>query len=365
MSFIDRLLLLCVCFFYTLGTADSESVLIGFLSALSTICISFYLSNKKKSSLLWMMLFIVSFLYRPLLFFIPLAAYDFPRKKILYPSLFTLIFTYTAYTVFGLNKTILLFLFTVLSYILSLKTDTLVQYSKDIFKHKDEREEVKRVMEEKQRYLIENKEYEIHVATLKERNRIAREIHDSVGHVLSRSILMVGALLSVTNNTDKESLEKIKKNLSDAMDTIRKSVHDLHDESIDLHTGIKSLIVEYKFCSVKLDYDIASDVGKDIKICFLGIISEALSNTAKHSDADEISIQLWEHPALYQLCIEDNGTGGTGIIEKRLASSQGIGLENMMERVKNLGGTINFTHTKGFRIFTSIPRSIHNESADN
>lgn len=357
-SFFDRLLLLVLCFFYTINHEDSASVVISLLASFSASCISFYISNKKKSIFIWSALFAVSFFYEPLLFFLPPAAYDFPKENYIFPSIFTMIYIYAAYSFLGLNQSIMLFLFTALSFVLSRKTEALAQFENDIFKHKDEREELKRVMEEKQRYLIENKEYEIHVATLKERNRIAREIHDTVGHVLSRSILMVGALLSSSRSeTDKESLKGIKETLSAAMDTIRRSVHDLHDEAIDLKSALQSLIKEYKFCEVKLDYDITSDVEKETKICFLAILTEALSNAAKHSDADQISVHVWEHPALYQLCIEDNGTAGTGIIERRLSSSQGIGLENMAERVKALGGTINFSHTKGFKIFASIPRS--------
>jgi len=357
-SFFDRLLLLAVCLFYTMSTEDSASVVISLLASFSASCISFYISNKSKSIFLWIALFALSFFYTPLLFFLPPAAYDFPGKKYLIPSVFTLIYVYAAYSSLGIYESIMLFLFTALAFVLSRKTEALAQFENDIYRHKDEREELKRVMEEKQRYLIENKEYEIHVATLKERNRIAREIHDTVGHVISRSILMVGALLSSSaKETDKDSLRGLKENLSAAMDTIRKSVHDLHDEAIDLQCGMQSLIAEYKYCPVKLDYDITSNVEKETKICFLALLTESLSNTAAHSDADFVSVHVWEHPALYQLCIEDNGTAGTGIIEKRLSSSQGIGLENMADRVKALGGTINFSHTKGFKMFASIPRS--------
>lgn len=356
-SFFDRMVLLAVCFFYMTSNESTSSVVIGLLGAFSVSCISYYVSNKKYSVLLWLVFFAASFFYTPLLYFLPLASYDFPPKKVIIPLLFTLIFLYHVYSVFDLNHVFLLFLFTILSYIMSLKTETLTQYTSDIFRHKDEREELKLVMEEKQRYLIENQEYEIHLATLKERNRIAREIHDTVGHVLSRSILMVGAIISSSKSgTAVQPLESLKQTLSYAMDTIRKSVHDLHDESIDLHAAFSSLAEGFSFCPVILDYDISTTVEKETKLCFLAIASEALSNIAKHSNASSAAIHLWEHPALYQLCIEDNGTGGTGMIEQRLVSSQGIGLENMADRVKALGGTISISQDRGFKIFASIPR---------
>ncbi len=57
--------------------------------------------------------------------------------------------------------------------------------------------ELKLVMEQRNRELLEKQDNEIYLATLRERNRIAREIHDNVGHMLSRSILQVGALATI------------------------------------------------------------------------------------------------------------------------------------------------------------------------
>lgn len=71
------------------------------------------------------------------------------------------------------------------------------------------------------------------LATLNERNRIAREIHDNVGHLLSRSLLQVGALQVVNRDeTVRQGLDTMRDTLSGAMDSIRRSVHDLHDESV-------------------------------------------------------------------------------------------------------------------------------------
>lgn len=71
--------------------------------------------------------------------------------------------------------------------------------------------------------------------TLRERNRIAREIHDNVGHMLSRSILQMGALITIHKEEPLHGqLAGVGETLNQAMNSIRESVHDLHDESIDL-----------------------------------------------------------------------------------------------------------------------------------
>lgn len=194
-------------------------------------------------------------------------------------------------------------------------------------------------------------EFEIHVATLKERNRIAREIHDNVGHSLSRAILLVGALETVNKDEQlKEPLSGLKGTLSDAMDNIRRSVHDLHDESMDLNNSITLLIRDFTFCPVKLDIDAGNGMKKEIKYCMVAIIKEALSNIAKHSNATHASVIIRTSERTYQLLIEDNGTASTN------SDGTGIGLDNMRERIRALNGTVFFNSENGFRIFATIPR---------
>ena len=71
---------------------------------------------------------------------------------------------------------------------------------------------------------MEKQETEVHLATLKERNRIAREIHDNVGHMLSRSILQLGALKALNHDSSLSApLSELHKTLNTAMDSIRTS----------------------------------------------------------------------------------------------------------------------------------------------
>ena len=207
---------------------------------------------------------------------------------------------------------------------------------------------------------MEKQDYEIRLATLNERNRIAREIHDSVGHMLSRSILQTGALLAI-NRDDRvnEHLLGLKDTLSQAMDSIRESVHDLHDDSVDLSVQITALIKKFAFCPVTLDYDMESDVVKEVKYCFLAVVKEALNNIMKHSNATKASITLREHPALYQLIIRDNGTTAS-----QPRQSDGLGLHNMAERVEALGGHFRVTFQDGVTLFLSIPKEVRHGNPD-
>lgn len=200
--------------------------------------------------------------------------------------------------------------------------------------------------------LTEAQDNAVRLATLQERNRIAREIHDNVGHMLTRSLLQAGAL-SIVNKDEKlkEPLESLRSTLDSAMTSIRESVHDLHDDSIDLRKVIEDSIetVSERF-DVELDYGCGNDIPGSTKLCIAGVIKEGLSNAAKHSDGDRIKIVLREHPGFWQVVMEDNG-------HPKGINSGGIGLRNMEDRARSAGGTISFTPSdKGFRIFMTIPR---------
>lgn len=231
---------------------------------------------------------------------------------------------------------------------------------------RDDSEEHALLLSEKNKALLEKQDYEIYAATLRERNRIAREIHDNVGHVLSRSILMTAACKTINKNEALDPLlGNLEESLNGAMNSIRSSVHDLHDDAVNLEDAIKGLVKDFSFCPVTLTYDMSRQVPREVKYSLISITKEGLSNVMRHSNADSVNILLREHPALYQLCIEDNGTLGSKIPDiqtdadsnKMETVSGGMGLSNIRDRVKALGGTVQITQEKGFRIFVTIPKS--------
>lgn len=246
------------------------------------------------------------------------------------------------------------------------KYQTLYQ---DFHQIQDDSEEHALLLSEKNKALLEKQDYEIYAATLRERNRIAREIHDNVGHVLSRSILMTAACKTINKNDALDPLlGNLEESLNGAMNSIRSSVHDLHDDAVDLEDAIKGLVKDFTFCPVNLTYDMSRQIPREVKYSLISITKEGLSNVMRHSNADSVNILLREHPALYQLCIEDNGTPGNGIpdiqteadINKEKNTSGGMGLSNIRDRAKALGGTVQITQENGFRIFVTIPKSVSN-----
>ena len=216
---------------------------------------------------------------------------------------------------------------------------------------RDTTKELELRLKKQNRELLKKRDYEVRIATLNERNRIAREIHDNVGHLLSRSILQLGAMLAVEREPEKrEELLGIEGTLTQAMNTIRKSVHALYDESVDLRARAEEMVRNFTFCEITLDYGLRNDPDKDLKYAFLSIMREALTNIEKHSDAKSARVSFREHPALYQMIVSDSGT------VKEFRPENGIGLKNIEERVLSFGGHVHITTDGGFRIFISVPK---------
>lgn len=237
---------------------------------------------------------------------------------------------------------------------LSYFTEQLLGYQMKLHSMRDASMEHDMLMEQMNHQLIEKQNAQIYNATLKERNRIAREIHDNVGHMITRSILQVGAIGVI--NTDeklKAPIADLKSTLDTAMDSMRKSVHDLYDESVDLRQALAKLKPTDSAFAFSLEYDCEDDVPRDVKYAFIAIAKEAVNNAVKHSNGDEIRIIVREHPAFYQLEINDNGTSAD---ERRLSgeTGDGIGIKNIKERVAAIGGTMRIKADDGFMIFVTL-----------
>lgn len=219
---------------------------------------------------------------------------------------------------------------------------------------RDDSVEKNLLLREKNQSLLTKQDYEVYTATLKERNRIAREIHDNVGHMLSRSILMVGAMKAVHGEgLLKDALCQLEDTLNLAMTSVRESVHDLHDEAINLKEALEGLVGEFTFCQAVLEYDMGYDVPRELRYGFIAIVREALNNVMRHSNATVVKVVAREHPGLYQLVIEDNGTVYP---DRRQEADSGIGIRNMKERVDAFGGNFKLQRQGGWRIYITVPK---------
>ena len=245
--------------------------------------------------------------------------------------------------------------------ILQFQSEQYQQLSERFRMTRDSDTELNILLQEKNQTLLEKQDYEIYTATLRERNRIAREIHDNVGHMITRAILMVGALHAVNqDDAMKEPLKQLEETLNTAMTNVRESVHDLHDDSVNLKDVLEGLAQGYSFCHAEIVYDMGYSIPREVKYSFIMIVKEALNNVAKHSDATKVLIKVREHPGIYQLIIKDNGTKNRKVTMKPdmeiISGVDGIGIQNMRDRIQSLGGNIQIYSDDGFCIYITVPK---------
>lgn len=193
-----------------------------------------------------------------------------------------------------------------------------------------------------------DKEKNIHIAILTERNRIAREIHDSIGHAISSSILQVRALRIISNETLDEPLTLLQDTLNNGMNDIRKSLQGIRDESLDLKSKIESLIDEVPNLNIELIYNIEDDLEYRLKFDILSVIKEAMTNTIKHSNATKLSISVISQPKFYSIIIKDNGDKMPSL------QNRGIGLDYINETANKYNGLFNYKFENGFKIHLTL-----------
>lgn len=332
-------------------TSSVLALLIGVIVA----SMGLYMTEQKKIALLSATVTLLSLLLPELVAFLPILFYIgiSGRLKWMAATIWPVLL-WMVQGEFETSEWMIWLVLSGLSVLLSYRTSKIESLQNQMIRMRDTSTELNMALREKNKDLREKQDYEIYLATLRERNRIAREIHDNVGHMLSRSILQIGALSTIHKEEPlHEQLGSINDTLNQAMNSIRESVHDLHDDSIDLRQAIaEATQAMQENYTVRIDYDMSKAVPRNVKYCFISTVKEAMSNVVKHSDADKIEIVLREHPGFYQLFIGDNGT-----VKKAKTQSNGIGLSNMRERVEALGGTININQENGFKIMINVRRN--------
>src|SRR5690606_36896492 len=145
--------------------------------------------------------------------------------------------------------------------------------------------------------LRKDREKNVHIAILTERNRIAKELHDAIGHSLSSSILQVESLKNITKDKSvREKLDVLQETVIRGMDDITRSIDNLDSESEDLKEEVEKLCASLPNMDKELVYKINENLSFDMKYDILSIVKEGIANCAKHSDADKLKIILLEQP---------------------------------------------------------------------
>ncbi len=199
------------------------------------------------------------------------------------------------------------------------------------------------------------------LAAVQERNRIAREIHDSLGHVLTALNVQIQTALRLWHSDASRSEHFLAqaKQLGDmAMKEVRRSVSSLRQETKleqPLNIAVESLVEDFQRntgIELKTQITLDSSLSPPMVKTIYRVVQEALTNICKHAQASIVIIKLDEATDRIDLLIEDNGSGF-----QAEATQSGFGLLGMQERVKDLQGKfqIESTPSQGCRVKVSLP----------
>lgn len=198
----------------------------------------------------------------------------------------------------------------------------------------------------------------VKMAQTRERNRLAREIHDTLGHALTGIITGIEActvLLDVAPEATKIQLKAIAEVARQGITDVRRSVNALRPdalEKLDLEKALLQTVEEMcTATSAKIDYQCMtrlncfSDDEEDI---IYRIIQESITNAIRHGKADKIWIRIDREYHTLKLHIKDNGIGCKTI-------KKGFGLHHMEERLDMLHGSLEYNGEDGFLVEARIP----------
>ncbi|WP_412847820.1 sensor histidine kinase [Brevibacillus sp. 179-C9.3 HS] len=227
-------------------------------------------------------------------------------------------------------------------------------------KHLQQLQEAHDELQEAHSELQEASVNTLRAAVLEERTRIARDVHDALGHSLTSLIVQLNALKYMLQGGPSDAQEAVRSMLAvskQSLEDIRSSVHTLAADKSSLgitplrillsraqqHTGIKIELISP-------DPDLP--LSQHMTITLYRILQEAITNSLRHSDATEIFITIEKKQNIIFLSIWDNGN-----ITNHKKIIPGFGLSGMSERAKQLNGTLTYSvrEPHGFQIDMSFP----------
>ncbi len=201
------------------------------------------------------------------------------------------------------------------------------------------------------------------LATLQERNRIAREIHDSLGHSLTALNIQIEGGLKLWQASPDQALsflQEAKRLGSTALQDVRESVSALRSDPLkgeSLGQAVTKLTQEFQRTAglspiCELAVDPMHPLPVDVEGAVYRIIQESLTNSCKHAKATQVHIQLMTTQTDLQLMIADNGKGF-----QTTQNTTGFGLQGMRERTEALGGSFTLESAPGCgcRVEVRIP----------
>lgn len=181
-----------------------------------------------------------------------------------------------------------------------------------------------------------------------ERLRIARDLHDLLGHHLTAQILQLEVATHLTEGQGRQKVEQALALGKLLLSDLRTAVSELREDApINFHDAVMKLVPNIP--GIKLELDFSTDLG-EIRLAetLLRCTREALTNVLRHSNATHCRISFNNEQSNYVLRIHDNGP-------KRESVAPGNGLKGIKERVEEAGGSVGWRAENGFMLEITLP----------
>ncbi len=196
------------------------------------------------------------------------------------------------------------------------------------------------------------------MAQTRERNRLAREIHDTLGHTLTGIIAGVDAcmaLINVDRDATRKQMEVIGKVARQGMKDVRRSVNALRPDVLEQGTLLDAVMTMMEEISLTSNAKIILEnrieklkFNEDEEDTIYRIVQESVTNAIRHGKATKVVVTMEQEYCMVTIRIRDNGVGAGKIVP-------GFGLQHMRERLELLKGELEVDGSDGFTVTASIP----------
>jgi two-component system, NarL family, sensor kinase len=194
------------------------------------------------------------------------------------------------------------------------------------------------------------------LSQLEERSRLSREIHDTLGHKLTGTLMQVEATIRVMEgdpDTGRQLLQAVRDNLNQGVETLRQTVRNMKPgDYAGRILSIRQMLTDFaNSTGIEIGFSVSGNPFKlmpSADITLYRNAQEAVTNAVRHGNSKHIQVELAFLEKEVVLTVQDDGTGCQSM-------KKGMGISGMEERVELLGGRLEIASHQGFQVKTVIP----------
>ena len=204
-------------------------------------------------------------------------------------------------------------------------------------------------MELKNKVIKASQEEIEHLATTAERERIARDLHDLIGHtfsLLTKKAELAQKLIDKHPEQAKSELRDIESTSREALAQVRAAVSGY--KTLDLYSELKTASGLCRAADISIEQQVSTlELSEACNQCLAFVLRESITNIVRHSSASTCEVCLSTNGNKVRLEVKDNGSVNQFV--------KGNGLSGMQERIEQLNGTFDIDTTDGFKIIAEVP----------